>query len=549
MSFQELIFANAPALAIVVPLLMAVFAPGIARLVRGGGWATFVAACGWQFAMAIICLYRVNTEPAGFIRYEMGNWGQQIGIHYYVDGLNAFVLTAVSGLGTVLSIYAGASVAREVPEEKHGIFYCLATLFLVGLGGMALTGDAFNLYVFIEITSLTSYGLIAMGRRRQALVAALNYLLIGTVGATFVLLGIGYLYMATGTLDMMAIKAILADPAVTMNGKPLIDTTVIRTATAMFAVGLSIKVALFPLHGWLPPAYSQAPSAVTALIAGTATKVSAYVIARFLFTVFTPEYLGHQVPVTQVVTFFAAVAIIAGPVLALAQTDVKRILAYSSIGQIGYIILGITLVDPDALTGAMFQIANHAALKACLFCGAGAVAYRIGVCHLDHLNGMAKRMPWTAATMTIAAASLIGVPLTGGFLAKWYLAWGAINQSAWFVLPAILISSLISAVYVWRIVHRMYFGDPANPYNDAADHAHGDAHEADGIESDAPPSGATRPAGMSGHQSPILADPPWRMRAAMIVLAALCIAFGTVAAPAFRAIAKTATTLIPKGMR
>jgi multicomponent Na+:H+ antiporter subunit D len=312
------------------------------------------------------------------------------------------------------------------------------------------------------------------------------------------------------------------------------DTSVVRTAIALFAVGLSIKMALFPLHLWLPSAYACAPSAVTALVAGTATKVSAYVMARMLFTVFTPTTLVRTVPITEVMTFFASVAIIAGPLLALAQKDVKRILAYSSVGQIGYIVLGVTLVDSQALTGAIFHIANHAALKACLFCGAGAVVYRIGICDIDHFNGLAKRMPITAITMTIAGLSLIGVPLTGGFLAKWYLASGAIRVQAWFVLPCILISSLISTVYIWRIVHRMYFGDPAHP---AHAEGHGN-HEEDPEQESA--------ADASGLQSPVLSDPPLRMRIAMIVLAACCIAFGTVGAKAIGAIARTTQGFVPE---
>ena len=524
------ILQNAPALFVVVPLLLAVFIPTLARYVRGGGWAVFTVAMAWQFAMACVCLRHVLTE--GPWTYMMGDWAPVVGIRYYVDGLNGFVMVAVSGLGTVLALYAGPSVAREVPVEKHGLFYALATLFLVGLGGMAVTGDIFNLYVFIEITSLTSYGLIAMGRRREALLASLNYLIVGTVGATFVLLGIGHLYMATGVLDMAAIKEALIQPVAAGGaaGPAMLvrDLSSVRVGTALIMVGLSMKVALFPLHLWLPPAYALAPSAVTALVAGTATKVSAYVLARMLFTVFTPTFLGDKIPVTHVLTFFASVAIVAGPLFALAQTDVKRILAYSSVGQIAYIVLGVTLVDPHALTGAVFHIANHAALKACLFCGAGAVVYRIGVCDLDHFNGLARKMPFTAITFTVAGLSLIGVPLTGGFLAKWYLAWGAIEQRAWFVLPCILVSSLLSTIYIWRIVHRMYFGDPAEPA-----HAHGHAAPDDGAH------------GRSGLQTPVLADPPWRMRLAMVVLAAACIGFRTVAAEPLDRLAPPAGQLVP----
>ena len=254
--------------------------------------------------------------------------------------------------------------------------------------------------------------------------------------------------MVTGTLNMADLRELLPE---------LYDSTVVRTAFAFFTVGLSLKIALFPLHVWQPNAYTHAPSVVSAIMAATATKVGAYVLLRIMFTVFTVEFDLQVVPVTKILLVLSAIAIIAGSLLAIAQTNIKRMLACSSIGQIGYIVLGAALANELAMTGSLLHILNHALMKGTLFLIAGAVVYKTGIENISGLKGMGKKMPFTMAAFTIGALSMVGVPLTVGFVSKWYLVLGAMQSGMWFVVPIILISSLLTAVYFGKIIVNIYF--------------------------------------------------------------------------------------------
>lgn len=438
--------ANLPILVIIIPLISAIIIPLAARLERSFAWIIAVAATFLSFLSALFLLNAVMET--GRISYWLGGWEPPWGIEYAVDHLNGFVLVVVTFIAFVVAVYAKRSVAREIAPEKVPFFYAVYMLFVAGLTGVSITGDVFNLYVFIEITSLSTYTLIAMGRRRDALIASFNYLILGTIAGTFILIGVGYLYMVTGTLNMADLSKLLPG---------LYYSTAVRTAFAFFTVGLSLKIALFPLHIWMPMAYTEAPSAVSAIVAATATKVSAYVLIRIMFTVFSVEFNVEVLPVTTILLMLSSVAIIAGSVLAIAQTNIKRMLAYSSVGQIGYIVLGAALVNRLAMTGSLMHILNHALMKGTLFMVAGAVVYMTGTAEISGLRGMGRRMPFTMAAFTIGALSMIGVPLTVGFVSKWYLALGAIRAGMWYLVPVILVSSLLTAVYFWRIVEGIYF--------------------------------------------------------------------------------------------
>jgi multicomponent Na+:H+ antiporter subunit D len=317
--------------------------------------------------------------------------------------------------------------------------------------GIVITGDIFNLYVFVEISSLAGYALIATAKKRESLTASFNYLIIGTIAATFMLLGIGHLYMVTGTLNMADLGQRL--PA-------LYDSRVVRTAFAFFTVGLSIKVALFPLHIWLPNAYANAPSPVGAILAATGTKVGAYALLRVMFTVFDLEFDLRVVPFTKILLVVSSVAIIAGSVLAVAQTNLRRMLAYSSVGQVGYIVLGAAIAGQTAMAGSLVHILNHALMKGTLFMVAGILLFSTGKENIADLRGLGRKMPVTMAAFTIAALSMVGVPLTVGFVSKWYIAVGAVETGLWYLVPVVLLSSLLTAVYFWRVIEGIYFGKP-----------------------------------------------------------------------------------------
>ncbi|MDH3975224.1 MAG: monovalent cation/H+ antiporter subunit D family protein [Deltaproteobacteria bacterium] len=444
------IFEHLPALLIIIPLLSALIIPIVSGLFRQAGCYISIAA---TFASLIIALFILNVVMSGgAISYQFGGWTAPIGIVYAIDYLNSFVVTIIAFIGFVGALYAKKSVEAEIDECKRPQFYTIYILFITGMMGIVMTGDIFNLYVFIEIASLTGYALIASGRKRGALLASYNYLILGSIGASFILIGIGYLYMMTGTLNMADLSERL--PA-------LYDSKAIRTAFAFFTVGISLKMALFPLHIWLPEAYTKAPSVVSAVMSATSTKVFAYILIRIMFTVFGVEFDLNVIPVTKILLVLSAIAIIAGSAVAIAQTNIKRMLAYSSVGQIGYIVLGVAIANEVSMSGSLIHILNHALMKCSLFLVVGAVIYRTGIEDISAFEGMGRKMPFTMAAFTIGALSMIGLPLTVGFVSKWYLALGALKAGMWIIVVVILVSSLLTAIYFWRIVEKIYFKEPS----------------------------------------------------------------------------------------
>ncbi len=431
-------------LQVIIPLVSA----PVCLLLRGdrAAWA-FTLTVSW--AVLANALLLLNTVlAAGSLSYAIGAWAGPFGIEYRVDTASAFVVLIVASVGAVVLPFAYKSVRHEIPAERIGLFYTCFLLCLTGLLGIVVTGDAFNLFVFLEISSLSSYTLISLGRDRRALTAAFQYLVMGTIGATFILVGVGLMYMMTGTLNM-------ADLAERLS--PVADTRTVRAAFAFLTVGVSLKLALFPLHLWLPNAYTYAPSAVSAFLAATATKVAVYVLLRFFFTVFGVEFSFEAMPVGQILSMLAVIAMLVASTVALFQDDIKRMLAYSSVAQVGYIILGISLASVTGLTAGIIHLFNHALMKGALFLAMGCLFLRLGSVHIQDLQGIARRMPWTMAAFLLGGLSLIGVPLTTGFVSKWYLVQAAMEDNRWVVAVLILFSSLLAVAYVWRVVEIAYF--------------------------------------------------------------------------------------------
>lgn len=439
--------AHLPALQVVVTLIAA----PACILVRARDFAFCVALLTTWAAFAIACLLLDRVLADGTISYELGGWAAPLGIEYRVDSLNAFVLLIVSGIAAVVLPFTRASLPLEMVREKAYLFHCAFLLCLTGLLGVTITGDAFNLFVFLEISSLSSYILISLGPHRRALTAAYQYLVVGTIGATFIVIGIGLLYGATGTLNMNDIAQRL--PAIGYN----------RTVVAAFAfllVGTAVKLALFPLHFWLPKAYTYAPSSVSAFLAATATKVAVYVLIRFLFTVFGVEFSFDILPTAEPLMVLSVLAMFVASTIAIFQDSVKRILAYSSVAQIGYMVVGITLVSVPGLTASILHLFNHALMKGALFLVLGCIACRQSSFRVGDLAGIGRRMPWTMAAFTVGGVSLIGLPLTAGFISKWYLVLAALEGGSWWLAAFIVASSLLAVIYVWRVVEAAYFKTP-----------------------------------------------------------------------------------------
>jgi len=262
---------------------------------------------------------------------------------------------------------------------------------------------------------------------------------------------VGMLYMKTGTLNMMDLSERI---------HAYDSSRTINTGLAFIMVGVSIKLALFPLHAWLPPAYTHAPSAVTAFLASTATKVAVYVMIRFIFTIFGAEHVFEDMSMDLILMVLSVVAILKCSYMATVQSNVKTVLAYSSVAQIGYMVLGISLVSVTGLMASMIHIFNHALMKGALFMAVGAVFYRVGSVEVRAFNGLGKQMPLTMAAFALAGLSIIGVPLTVGFISKWYLVTAALEQNHWVVAALVLAGSLLAVVYIGRVIEAAYFQEP-----------------------------------------------------------------------------------------
>lgn len=408
---------NISLLLVVIPLIAA---PIVAVLPRGRlPWAVALLVTSLCALLAGMQLWAVLHE--GVISYELGGWAPPWGIEYRIDAVNAFVALIVAAIAAITLPYALLSVEQEIPEEKIPLFYSALLLCLTGLLGITQTGDIFNVFVFLEISSLSSYALISLGRKRQALTAAYQYLIMGTIGATFFLIGVGLIYSQTGTLNMQDLSTIL--PGV-------LHLKTVDTGFAFIMIGIALKLALFPLHLWLPNAYTYAPSVVTVFLAATATKVAVYVMLRILFTVF-PYGFALATPAEELFMVAGIAGIIIASIYAIYQEDVKKLLAYSSVAQIGYMVLGIGLASATSITAVLIHLFNHALMKGALFMAIGAIIYRIGACRMDQIHGLGRAMPWTFAAIVIGGLSLIGVPGTAGFISKWYLVTAALEQEAW----------------------------------------------------------------------------------------------------------------------
>lgn len=438
-------FEQLPALQVVLVLTGAPLVMLIGRSPRYA-WALTTLIC-WLTLLVTIAIF-MQTANGEVLRYNMGGWEPPWGIEYVVDAANAWLLLIISLVSAVVVLFARQSVEQEISAGRIAMFYSAFLLANAGLLGITITGDAFNIFVFFEISALASYALIAMGRDRRSLVASFQYLVMGTIGTTFLLIGIGFLYIMTGTLNLDDLAARLP---------PVSDTTTVRAAFAFIVVGISLKLALFPLHLWLPNAYTYAPSMITVFISATATKVAIYVLLRFIYTVFGFEFSFAQLSVHWVLMPLALMGILMPSLVAVFQTNVKRMLAYSSVAQVGYIILGISFASALGLSASMMHLFNHAITKAALFMAVGCFVYRVGSVSLDRLAGAGQSMPWTMAAFVVAGLSLIGVPLTAGFVTKWHLLQAALHAGLWPVAAFMLGTSLLAALYIWKVVEVAYF--------------------------------------------------------------------------------------------
>jgi len=406
-----------PILIIIIPLLFAVITPLL-------GWWKENLCYPWvilSLALCTLCSIFVLgkvIDTGVVIHYYLGSWAPPWGIELVIDHLNALMLVIISTTALLVAVYSKRSLEQEL-DGSIVYFYTIFLLQVTGFLGIVITGDMFNLYVFLEITALTGYALIAVGED-GAPFASFRYIIMGTIGACFYLLGVGY-----------------------------------------------IKMALFPLHVWLPDAYTKAPSAASALIAPLMTKIAVYVMLRIMFTVFKPSLSIDMLPVTDIMIWLGIAAIVAGAVMALAQTDFKRMFCYIVVAEIGYMVGGTGIANSVAIKGVILHILNDAIMTLGMFVVAGIVYYQTKGHNLTDFKDLFKKMPYTMAAFVVTALSIIGVPPTCGFFSKWYLIQGAIIADCWVFVAALLLSSLINIILFFRIFEIGY------GFSETHGHGHG----------------------------------------------------------------------------
>ncbi len=441
--------SDALALLIVGPIFAA-FLPILTGIVSDR-FGRYVALGYASLQVVFAGLVLDQVLQTGRFTYEVGGYIPPFGIELVADGVSAplHMLIALTTLGVVVySLRAG---------PHSDAFYSELLLLLAGLSGLVATGDVFNLYVFLEITGLATYAIVASGRSTGAAYAALKYLIVGTIGASFYLLGVGYLLVATGTLNMADLSTSL--PAVGYTS-PLV-----LAAFGFIVVGLTVKVALFPLHTWQPDAYAKSPHSVSAYIAALVSTAAAYALFRIVYGVFTLDFLEAVPLAREALLVFASVSIVVGAVLAVLQTDLKRMLAYSSVSHFGLVVTGIAIANETAVTGGLIHLVGHGIMKGGLFLAVGIFATVAGARRVDELAGLGTRFPVTSAAFAVLAFGMVGVPPAIGFPGKWNIVVGAIQGGEWAVAVVVVASTLLTLGYFGRLVERLYFAE-AKPVTD-----------------------------------------------------------------------------------
>ena len=433
-----------PVLIVLLPLTAALLSPFFSYFHKQAGKWVAIASLFGAFVCSAGLLMQTVQDGGKAIHYWMGNWMPPLGIEFVVDPVNAIIVAMITFLAMMTAIFSTPFLKKSNWLYMGG-YYTLMSLLCVGLCGMTLTGDVFNLYVYLEIASLSGYGLIALGGNKGTL-AAFRYLLIGTIGASLYLLAIGFLYSMTGSLNMADLSVLLQDK---------MDSPLIILAVALLIAAFGIKAALFPFHGWQPDSYTYSHPGAAPLISGAMSKVPAYAMLRFFFYLFGAQHLFVQHGLT-VIGILGAMGIILGSVMAIAQDDFRRMLAYYSVAQIGYIAVGLAIGSVYGLIGAILHVVNHAFMKSSLFMVIGGIQYRFGEFRISQLGQIHKKMPLTVVTLCIAALGMIGIPPTGGFFSKWYIMLGAMGTEQYIYVAVLVISSLLNAVYFFRVMENVF---------------------------------------------------------------------------------------------
>ena len=429
---------------VVVPMVTAFLIPLFAKFWQRSSALLANAAGAALLGLSVYGTVCLLTDCPLLI-YRMGGWSPTLGITLVYDHLTALAVLAVNAVGLAALLF---SVRYLDHYTGHWKFFSLFMLVLAGLNGVTVTGDVFNLFVFIEISAVSSYALVAFGTDFDELEAGFKYMVIGEIGGTAILLAIALLYAKASTLNMAVVSQVLAG----FGRTPLFWFIV-----AMFMVGFAVKMAMVPFHAWLPDAHPSAPAPVSALLSGVFIKVlGVYAMCRVMFNVFGLSRANAPV-FFNLLLAFGILSIVAGGLLAYAQKDYKRLLAYSSVSQIGYILIGLGIGNYWAIVGALFHVLAHAIGKGLLFLASGSVEYATGTRDLDKLSGLEKSMPATAWSHLFGSLSLAGVPPFAGFFSKLFIILGAVSARMYWLAILAALFSTVTLGYLVSVVNRAFF--------------------------------------------------------------------------------------------
>lgn len=486
---------NSIPLFVIIPLFSAFLISLIGRFVkRGAVNALSAISC---FLLLCLSLYGLNILHNGsspVLVYKIGGWMPPFGICMVLDGLSAFMLVTVNLVAFFIAVYSLSYMEKYTDKPK---FFTLFFLMLAGMNGIIVTGDLFNLFVFLEIASIASYALVAFGTEAEELEASFKYAIMGSVASAFIFIGIAFLYGFTSTLNM-------ADMARILTLKP--NTWVIPFVSVLFLMGFGLKAALVPFHAWLPDAHPSAPASISAMLSGVLIKtLGIYAMARVFFNI-----IGVTDTFLSVLMFLGALSMLVAVILALSQWDLKRLLAYHSISQIGYIVLGIGIGTPLGILGGLFHLFNHSVFKSLLFLNSGALDYAAGTRDLKEMSGLNEKMPVTANTNLIAAMSISGIPPFNGFFSKLIIIFACIQKGYFGYACLAVIGSILTLASFMKVQKFAFYGQLKEKYRN-------------------------------------IKEVPWAMKFSLIGLAIICVLGGLLLLPGAKFFLNDATNVLLQG--
>jgi len=421
---------------IALPIGMAFFIPIVSRNIK---WFPDIAGNFTTFVLMLLSLLTINQE----IVYNVGNWKPPFGIVLVLDGFSCLVLIIVNLIGFFSTLFSVEYIEKMFTSKLR--YYSLFLLMLAGMNGVVLTGDLFNLFVFLEIASVASYALVGFGCEARELEASFKYLVMSSIASTFILLAVALIYGRFGTLNMAHVSLMVQ--------KYGMDNVIKFSAVLLFC-GLAVKAALVPFHAWLPDAHPSAPAPISAMLSGVVIKaLGVYVIARVTYNIF-----GMNTMISSMFIILGIVSMMIGVLMALGQWDFKRLLAYHSISQMGYIILGLGLGTPLGILGGIFHLFNHSLFKSLLFLNSGSVEYETGTRNLEKLGCLSRRMPVTSFSSLVASLSISGIPPFNGFWSKLIIILAAIQAGRPFSALWAVIGSILTLASFTKVQRYVFFG-------------------------------------------------------------------------------------------